>query len=333
MGHTRLRRRESFLESRSRYTVSREITVRPENNHHPIYWPLGIQGRDRVSRLTENTAVSMYLDDSLAAGLGRRRRAQLAVLHRRFPGPFNAKQAAQELGTAIGSTRRLLAALATGGWLARVRPGWYIAVPLAASEPSEWREDPWIVAATLFAPGYIGGWSAAEHWGLTDQIFSVVYVVAGKRVTPSRQSHSGYRLHHSERGHRDTVRDTASLAPDRCPSMCPIRIAPSSIFSTYPPRPEVRCMQPKSSCTYFESADADPARLLQYGDRLGRGTVFKRLGYLAERQQLADASFISACRSRITRGLSWLDPAGPRNGRIVSRWNLRVNSARLAPDN
>ncbi len=266
----------------------------------------------------------------MAAGLGRRRRAQLAVLHRRFPGPFNAKQAAQALGTAIGSTRRLLPALATGGWLARVRPGWYIAVPLAASEPSEWREDPWIVAATLFAPGYIGGWSAAEHWGLTDQIFSVIYVVAGKRVTPSRQAVQSTDF---------TIR---SVAAETLFGTLRVWRREVPVDVSDPHRTIIDILDVPAAAggalhasevlsSYFESSDADPERLLQYGDRLGRGTVFKRLGYLAELQQLADASFITACRSRITRGLSWLDPAGPRKGRIVSRWNLRVNSARLAP--
>ena len=83
---------------------------------------------------------------------------------------------------------------------------------------------------------------------------------------------------------------------------------------------------------YFERPDAAQERLIEYGDRLGRGTIFKRLGYLAERAGLADRSFVEACRERVSSGLSWLDPAGPRSGRIVSRWNLRVNSARLAPD-
>ena len=62
---------------------------------------------------------------------------------------------------------------------------------------------------------------------------------------------------------------------------------------------------------YFESAHIDQARLLEYGDRLGRGTAFKRLGYLTERAKIADDDFIEACHSRITKGVRRLDPGGP----------------------
>ena len=84
---------------------------------------------------------------------------------------------------------------------------------------------------------------------------------------------------------------------------------------------------------YFESEHADQAKLLEYGDRLDRGTMFKRLGYLVEKAGIADDEFVEACRIRITKGVSRLDPSGSPKGRIVARWNLRVNSWRLAPDN
>ncbi len=283
-----------------------------------------------MSGLPENNRGLMYRERTAAAGVGGRRRAQLAMLHRAFPGPFNATQAASVLGTAMAPTRRILAALASGGWLARVRSGWYIPVPLEASEPSKWREDPWIVAGTLFAPSYIGGWSAAEHWELTDQIFSDVYVVAGKKVTPHRQSIQGtdFVIRSVPRTalfgtRRVWRRQVAVDVSDLHRTIIDVLDVPAAAGGGLHASEVLRA--------YFERADADPARLLEYGDRLGRGTVFKRLGYLVERQQLADESFVGACRSRITRGLSWLDPAGPREGRIVSRWNLRVNVARLAP--
>ncbi len=272
----------------------------------------------------------MYQKDSAVAGIRGPRRAQLAALHRTFPGPFNAEQAASALETAIAPTRRLLAALAERGWLARLRSGWYIAVPLEASEPSEWREDPWIVAGTLFAPSYIGGWSAAEHWELTDQIFNDVYVVAGKKVTPSRQSIQGTKF---------IVRSVPTNALFGTRRVWRRRVA---IEVSDPHRTIIDVLNIPAAAggalhasevlnTYFESPGADPARLLEYGDRLGSGAIFKRLGYLTELQQHGNRGFVDACRQRITSGVSWLDPAGPRNGRIVSRWSLRVNIARLAP--
>lgn len=273
----------------------------------------------------------MHHESDLYAGVTGRRRKQLMMLHRAFSGPFDAAQAAKVLRIDIGHTRQLLAYLAKSGWLARVRKGWYICVPLEASEPREWREDPWIVAATLFSPGYIGGWSAVEHWGLTDQIFSVVYVIAGRKVKPARQTIQGTdflirtvpdrTLFGTRRVWRQRIPVNVS-DPHR--TLIDILDVPAAAGGAIQVSEVLQ--------TYLESEHADHAKLLQYGDRLGRGTVFKRLGYLTERASLANAEFIEACRSRITKGPSQLAPSGPPNGPVIARWNLRVNIPRLAPN-
>lgn len=67
-------------------------------------------------------------------------------------------------------------------WLARVRRGAYVPVPIESPSADVALEDPWSVAMTTFAPCYMGGWSAAEHWGLTEQIFRSVCV--GRRHSP-----------------------------------------------------------------------------------------------------------------------------------------------------
>jgi predicted transcriptional regulator of viral defense system len=284
-----------------------------------------------MTNVSEDSLPSMYHEEDLYAGVSGRRRKQLMMLHRAFDGPFDAAQAASALDIDLDHTRRLLAALAASEWLARVRKGWYIGVPLEASEPREWREDPWAVAAALFSPGYIGGWSAVEHWGLTDQIFNVIYVIAGRKVKPARQTIQG--THYLIR----TVPERTLFGTRRVwRQRVPVNVSD-------PHRTIIDILDvPKAAGgalhasevlqTYFESEHADQTKLLQYGDRLGRGTVFKRLGYLAERAKLADVDFIEACHSRITKGLSQLDPSGPPNGRIIARWNLRVNTLRLAPD-
>ena len=274
----------------------------------------------------------MYQEAVPFAGVTGRRRRQLMSLHRAFAGPFDAAQASAVLGLDLDPTRRLLAALAEGGWLSRVRRGWYIVVPLEASAPSDWREDPWVVAATLFAPCYIGGWSAAEHWSLTDQIFNVIYVVAGRKVTPTRQrvQATDYLIRTVPEkdlfGTRRVWRQRVAVdVSDLHRTVVDILDVPTSAGGAL--------HASEILAAYLDSEHADTTKLLEYGDQLGRGTVFKRLGYLTERTGATDRDFVEACRSRITRGVSRLDPAGPSRGPIVSRWNLRVNVPRLADAN
>ena len=283
-----------------------------------------------MTNISEDSLPTMYHEKDLYAGVTGRRRKQLTMLHRAFSRPFDAAQAAAVLGINLDHTRRLLAALAASEWLARVRQGWYICVPLEASEPKEWREDPWLVAAALFSPGYIGGWSAVEHWGLTDQIFNVIYVIAGRKVKPARQTIQGTHFLIRTVPER-TLFGTRRVWRQRVPvnvsdphrTIIDILDVPAAAGGALHASEVLQ--------TYFESEHADQETLLQYGDRLGRGTVFKRLGYLAERAKLANVDFVEACHSRITKGLSQLDPSGPPNGRIIARWNLRVNTPRLAP--
>ena len=120
-------------------------------------------------------------------GISEKNRRLLTTLHRGTTGPFTPQEVVNILGFDIRQTRRFLAYLADAGWLTRIRRGLYATVSLEVVEPTNWREDPWIIAAKVFSPFYIGGWSACEHWGLTDQIFKETIVISGKTV---RQRHT-----------------------------------------------------------------------------------------------------------------------------------------------
>ena len=83
-------------------------------------------------------------------------------------------------------------------------------------------------------------------------------------------------------------------------------------------------VQQVSDCldAYFKRSDRDDQQLVDYGNRLGNGAVFKRLGFLAERRpdgnQLAEL-----CGARLTSGNAKLDPAldCPR---LISKWRLLI---------
>ena len=116
-------------------------------------------------------------------GITEKNRKHLTSLYRSVTGPFSVEEAATALSFTTVRTQRFLAYLADRGWLVRVCRGIYAPIPLDAINPSDWREDPWIIAAKLFGPDYyIGGWTACEHWSLTEQIFLDTVVVTTRKM-------------------------------------------------------------------------------------------------------------------------------------------------------
>lgn len=256
-------------------------------------------------------------------GISRVHREHLAVLHRSFGGPFTVAEAAAALRTDETTSRDLLGYLSRRGWLARVRPGLYLAVPLDASTPGEWVEDPWIVAAKAFAPCYIGGWSAAEHWGLTEQVFRHVVVVTTQETRRRDHVLQGMPFvvtHRAEErvfGLRQVWRrDVRVAVSDPSRTLIDVLDDPSIGGGI---RHLASVVQ-----EYLDSEHRDDGRLLAYGDRLGNRSVFKRLGWIAEVLGL-DGPLLAACAERRSAGLTKLDPTVDAAGRIVRRWGLRVN--------
>lgn len=258
-------------------------------------------------------------------GLESDNRLLLETLHRRTVGPFTVDEAGEILELSRRRTQRFLAYLASRGWLARIRRGLYTTVPLGAAEPGDWRADPWLVAASTFAPCYVGGWTALEHWHLTDQLFRDVVVVTSQKV-PKRDrliQGVGYRLRHRPEellfGTEPVWRDGRKVEvsnPER--TLIDVLDDPSLGAGI---RHIAECIT-----THFDGTP-DGQRLIDYADRLGNRTVFKRLGYILETLRPVEKELIARCKDRISKGLSPLDPAVDHPGTIRKRWNLRVNVA------
>lgn len=262
---------------------------------------------------------------SRVAGITEPNRQRLATLHRAFPGPFSAAEAARVLATDQHDAGRFLAYLAARGWLARIRPNLYMAVPLEAERPSDWREDPWVVAAATFAPCYIGGWSAAEYWDLTEQVFREILVISA----------------HPVRDRHPTVQGTAfrvkTVKPELLFGLEVVWRGRNPVEIADPTRTVVDLLADPSLgggirhvgdilAVYLASDRRDDALLVDYAERVGNRTAFKRLGYLLEALGLDAPKLIAASLARLSQGYSLLDPNGPRQGRLLRRWNLRLNS-------
>ncbi len=265
-------------------------------------------------------------------GINADNRDRLEVLHRRFRGPFSVENASDALKLEAQRSRRLLAQYVTQGWLARIRRNVYRVVPLGASAPTEWREDPWLVAAHTFAPCYLAGWTACEHWGMTEQLFRDVVVVTNRIVRHREEEIQGtrYLLNVRRRGAffglRNVWRGQISVqVSDPTRSVIDLLDYPAmggGVRSAF-----------DILGNYFASTNRDDKLLLEYARRLGNRTVYKRLGYSAEALKLDAEELVATCNELKSSGISLLDPQGTKTGRTLKRWNLRLNVEGLAAPN
>lgn len=257
-------------------------------------------------------------------GINRDNRALLERLHREMPGVFGVEDASAVLSLDAGRTRRLLAYLARRGWLSRVRRGLYVAVPLDTRQPGEWAEDAWVVAERTFRPCYLGGWTACQHWGLTEQVFRTVLVVTGRKVRGREPVIQGtpYRV---------TVRPEDKLFGTAIVWRQQVRVQVSD-----PSRTIVDLLDDPTLGggmrhvadvvhEYLIGEHRDDDLLIDYGDRLGNRAGFKRLGFVLEHLGIDAPRLVAACLDRRSTGLVALDPSVSSKGQIVRRWGIRAN--------
>ena len=97
-----------------------------------------------------------------------------------------------------GPAAKLLSRWSQQGWLRRIGAGIYVPVPLDLAG-SEHITDPWVLVLMLFGQCYIGGWTAAHHWELTEQLFNETVVFTARRVTEKRVTAQGavFLLHNA----------------------------------------------------------------------------------------------------------------------------------------
>ncbi len=264
-------------------------------------------------------------------GISEKNRRLLTFLYRGVKGPFTVREAASILPFPIPRTQRFLAYLADRGWLVRIRRGLYAPVALETAEPSLWREDPWVIASRLFGPSYyIGGWTACEHWGLTEQIFRETVVVTTRRVRRKAVEVQSFLF----RVKRATAQKMFAIRPV-WRGQTRVNVSdPSHTVADILAEPSlgggIRHVADVLH-TYLGSEHRNDVLLAEDIQRIGNGASFKRLGYLLEVTDTRAPVLIKASKTGVSSGISLLDPSLPARGPILTRWNLRVN-ATIVPE-
>lgn len=247
-------------------------------------------------------------------------RARLSAVLRAAKDVVSVELTARTLDLDRTRAAQLLSRWRKQGWLRRVGPGLYVSVPLDLANSEQVVTDPWVLVPPLFGECYIGGWTAAHHWDLTEQLFNDTFVFTTQRLAGKRTVVQGvtFLLHH--------------IKPERLFGLKTLWRGSAKVSVSDPARTLVDMLAfPETGggidhvadClkTYLGGKPSDSGLLLRYADHFGNGAVFKRLGFLSE-TWIGDAALARECRARLTQGYTRLDPLG--SAKLVTAWRLWV---------
>ena len=248
-------------------------------------------------------------------------RERLAAVLRKAQGLIGVEHVMSTLSMDRKGAAKTLARWYAQGRLQRVGHGLYAAIPLDARASGQVLEDPWILVPSLFGSAYVGGWTAAEHWDLTEQFFRDIFVFTTKAIRAKKRDVHGitFLLRHIQ---PETLFGTRNIWRGQ------IKVQISDVHRTIIDMladPSVGGgIRHVADCftAYFQHKDANPETLIQYAEKLGNGAVFKRMGFLAETLPNQDA-VVEACRKRLTQGNAKLDP-GLDCPRLVRAWRIWI---------
>lgn len=261
---------------------------------------------------------------NLQAGAGSMERHVLEVLSRAGKLVVRARDLEDKLGFSRAASNLMLSRLCKKGWAQRLQPAQYRILPLGSESSNPMPDDAWAIAAALFSPCYLSGWTAAEHWELTEQIFNATVVFTGKKQKRKDLLVSGlkYRLKFIDPKNIFGIKKLWS-------SNSQIQIADihRTIIDILDD-PEIggggrHALDIVKA--YFSHEEFNPEILFQYAEKLGRGAVLKRLGFIAEKLGSFSSPLLEKIHANIKTGIINFDSSGPSTGPIVRKWGIRVN--------
>ena len=258
----------------------------------------------------------------ILTGIGKTDRERMAAIIRGTKGTVSVGEAARILNVASTDAAKMLSRWSKKGWMSRIRRGLYVSVPLESRTADVPIEDPWLVADRLFSPCYIGGWSAAEYFDLTEQIFSTIMVMTLQKPRDRRPNIKGteYMLRTTSEkamfGLKPVWRGQVKISVSD-PTRTILDMLVDPVLGG-----GIRSVK-DMFINYLRSENNNPDLLIEYAARLGNGSVFKRLGFLLEKVSSEKTEIIEQCRKRLTSGNAKLDST-LYNSRLITRWRLWV---------
>lgn len=238
---------------------------------------------------------------------------------------ISVQKASEVLSLSTNATAIKLASLTRRGWMLRAKRGIYLILPIEAApgQPTT-PEDPWILANKLFSPCYIGGWSAVEYWGLTEQLFNSTLVITAANIRSKQVKvlNQNFRLFNT--------------SISKIENLEKVWRGSSEVFVSSKERTIVDCLTFPELCggiqhlaaimsNYASTAQPNYSEIINNAIKFGSGATWKRLGFLAEKLWPDQQEILTEANKHMSAGDAKLDPAVKDNGTLTNKWRLWIN--------
>jgi len=268
----------------------------------------------------------MHVQGVPSKTLGPQAARLVATLYGRGTSVFHLDDVREITGLGEASARSFVRKLVDRGVAARLRPGLFILVPFELGMEREYVGSPLVVAREIVHGGayYLSHGTAMGIHGMLTQPQLVVTVSSPKARRSVTAGGTPFRFVRCRR------RDLFGLTEHWATKQEQVKV--SDLERTIVDglrRPEY-CggVTEVAKGLWTRRQDVNMDRLIGYAKRIRVGAVVRRLGYLLETYQMAEAPVLDRLRHGLTATYVRLDPVLPPEGKRLRRWRLQLNVAR-----
>lgn len=257
------------------------------------------------------------------SGIGKSYRNKLSRVLENNYSVITAKLVSETLNISGQESGRLLSRWNKSGWLKRIKRGAYIPIPLESTTSKIVVEEPFLIADSIYGPGYIAGLSAVKMWDLSEQIIESVTYFTLKQVKNRNPIHGGIKF------------KLKTISEYKLFGLKPLWIGSKKIRISDPSKTIIDLLDdPKIVggitiitdffSEYMDSEHYNLELLVQYAHQMKNKTIFKRLGLIYETMFNANEEVLSIFLKNISSGFSEFDPTVPSKFNI-GKWNLKTS--------
>lgn len=257
------------------------------------------------------------------AGIGKSYRKKLSRVLEKNYSVITAKLVSETLKVPIQESGRLLSRWNRSGWIKRIKRGSYVPIPLESTTSKVIVDEPFLVVDSLYAPGYLSGFSAVKHWDLTEQIFESVTYFTLKKVKNRNPIHGGIKF------------KLKTISKHKLFGLKTFWIGSKKVRISDPSKTMIDLLDdPKIVggitiiidffSEYIDSEHYDFDLLIQYAHQMNNKTIFKRLGLIYELMFKANEEVLGILLKNISSGFSEFDPTVSSRYNIV-KWKLKTS--------